>query len=183
MMNYSNRDFERFAISSGISSNKLNSYKNYINPTIIEEREMNMQAWDVFSRLMAERIIYLGDGIDSNVSNIITAQMLYLDSVSDDDITIFVNNIDIRKFGSQGQQRTASLSLKLAEISLFKNEIGETPVLLLDDVLSELDESRINKLIQISSNLQTIITCTDFDSDIKYNRIEIENGRVKNSNK
>lgn len=91
MMNYNNRDFERFAISSGISSNKLNGYKNYINPTIIEEREMNMQAWDVFSRLMAERIIYLGDGIDSNVSNIITAQMLYLDSVSDDDITIFVN--------------------------------------------------------------------------------------------
>ena len=90
-MNYNNRDFERFAISSGISSNKLNGYKNYINPTIIEEREMNMQAWDVFSRLMAERIIYLGDGIDSNVSNIITAQMLYLDSVSDDDITIFVN--------------------------------------------------------------------------------------------
>ncbi|MCI7402180.1 MAG: DNA replication/repair protein RecF [Christensenella sp.] len=100
-----------------------------------------------------------------------------------DDIKIFVNNIDIRKFGSQGQQRTASLSLKLAEISLFKTEIGETPVLLLDDVLSELDESRRNKLIHISSNLQTIITCTDFDSDIKYNRIEIENGRVKNSNK
>ena len=90
MKNY-NKDFERFALSRGIGSNKLNSYKNYINPTIIEEREMNMQAWDVFSRLMAERIIYLGDAIDSNVSNIITAQLLYLDSVSDDDITLFVN--------------------------------------------------------------------------------------------
>ena len=92
MMNYNNRDFERFAISNGISSNKLNGYKNYINPTIIEEREMNMQAWDVFSRLMAERIIYLGDGINSDVANVITAQLLYLDSVGDDDITIFVNS-------------------------------------------------------------------------------------------
>ena len=91
-MNYNlNRDFEKFAIGKGIGSNKLNSYKNYINPTIIEERELNMQAWDVFSRLMAERIIYLGDAIDSDVANIITAQLLYLDSVSDDDITIFVN--------------------------------------------------------------------------------------------
>ena len=90
MMNY-NKDFERFAISSGISSNTLNGYKNYINPTIIEERQMNMQTWDVFSRLMAERIIYLGEGINSDVANIITAQLLYLDSVSNDDITIFVN--------------------------------------------------------------------------------------------
>ena len=89
-MNY-NKDFEKFALSKGMGSNKLNSYKNYINPTIIEERELNMQAWDVFSRLMAERIIYLGDAIDSDVANIITAQLLYLDSVSDDDITLFVN--------------------------------------------------------------------------------------------
>ena len=87
-----NKDFERFAISSGISSNMLNGYKkNYINPTIIEERQMNMQTWDVFSRLMAERIIYLGEGINSDVANIITAQLLYLDSVSNEDITIFVN--------------------------------------------------------------------------------------------
>lgn len=91
-MNCNLRDFEKFAISKGIGSNKLNSYKNYINPTIIEERELNMQAWDVFSRLMAERIIYLGDAIDSDVANIITAQLLYLDSVSDDDITLFVNS-------------------------------------------------------------------------------------------
>ena len=70
-MNY-NRDFEKFALSKGIGSNMLNGYKNYINPTIIEERQMNMQSWDVFSRLMAERIIYLGDGINSDVANIIT---------------------------------------------------------------------------------------------------------------
>ena len=86
-----NKDFEKFALSKGIGSNMLNGYKNYINPTIIEERQMNMQSWDVFSRLMAERIIYLGEGINSDVANIITAQLLYLDSVSNDDITIFVN--------------------------------------------------------------------------------------------
>ena len=71
---YNSKDFEKFALSKGIGSNKLNSYKNYINPTIIEEREMNMQAWDVFSRLMAERIIYLGEGINSDVEEIYESQ-------------------------------------------------------------------------------------------------------------
>ena len=94
-----------------------------------------------------------------------------------DDISVVSNNIDIRKFGSQGQQRTCSLSLKLAEISLFEDEIKEKPILLLDDVLSELDETRRNKLMELSSSLQTMITCTDFDMDIKHNEIRIQNGK------
>lgn len=97
-----------------------------------------------------------------------------------DDMDIKINGIDIRKFGSQGQQRTVALSLKLAEIKLFNIELGETPVLLLDDVLSELDGDRRKKLMKLSSNLQTIITCTDFDMDIKHNRIEISNGKRVN---
>src|SRR5699024_10806897 len=59
-----------------------------------------------------------------------------------DDLAFLVNDVDIRKFGSQGQQRTAALSLKLAEIELVKQEIRDNPVLLLDDVLSELDRNR-----------------------------------------
>ena len=94
-----------------------------------------------------------------------------------DDISVVSNNIDIRKFGSQGQQRTCSLSLKLAEISLFEDEIKEKPILLLDDVLSELDETRRNKLMELSSSIQTMITCTDFDMDIKHNEIRIQNGK------
>jgi len=91
-----------------------------------------------------------------------------------DDIAIKINDIDVRKYGSQGQQRTVALSLKLAEIYLFESELGEKPVLLLDDVLSELDLNRRQKLMQLCSGLQTIITCTDFDMDIEHNRIVIE---------
>ena len=91
-----------------------------------------------------------------------------------DDIAIKINDIDVRKYGSQGQQRTVALSLKLAEIYLFESEIGEKPVLLLDDVLSELDASRRQKLMELSSGLQTIITCTDFDMDLERNTIMIE---------
>ncbi|MCR5605189.1 MAG: DNA replication/repair protein RecF [Treponema sp.] len=97
-----------------------------------------------------------------------------------DDIAIVSNGIDIRKFGSQGQQRTCALSLKLAEISLFEDEIKEKPILLLDDVLSELDETRRTKLMQMSSTLQTMITCTDFDMNLPYNEIRIQNGKQIN---
>lgn len=91
-----------------------------------------------------------------------------------DDICIKINGIDVRKFGSQGQQRSVALSLKLAEIYLFEREVGEKPVLLLDDVLSELDPDRRRKLTELSSGLQTLITCTDFDMNIEHNRIVIE---------
>ena len=71
--------------------------------------------------------------------------------------------MDIRKFGSQGQQRTAALSLKLSEIELVKQEIMDTPVLLLDDVLSELDSSRQKYLLDGIHDIQTLITCTGLD--------------------
>ena len=79
-----------------------------------------------------------------------------------------VNNIDIRKFGSQGQQRTAALSLKLSEIELVKRRTGDTPVLLLDDVLSELDGRRQNYLLNSIENIQTLITCTGLDEFINH---------------
>ena len=80
-----------------------------------------------------------------------------------DDIKITINGTDVRKFGSQGQQRSAALSLKLAEIKHFERETGEKPVLLLDDVLSELDIDRQKKLIESTNNIQTILTCTEFE--------------------
>lgn len=92
-------DFTKFAKSLGIGSNTLNEYGKYaiknsmISPTIIEERTMNMVAIDVFSRLIADRIIFLGTGIDDDVSNIINAQLLYLNSVdSQTDIKLFINS-------------------------------------------------------------------------------------------
>ena len=79
-----------------------------------------------------------------------------------DDLRFFSDAMDLKKFGSQGQQRTAVLSLKLSELEFIKSEVGEYPVLLLDDVLSELDESRRANLLQfIHKRIQTFITTTD----------------------
>ena len=80
-----------------------------------------------------------------------------------DDICFLVNGIDIRKYGSQGQQRTAALSLKLSEIELVRRLIHDTPILLLDDVLSELDSSRQTQLLATIKDTQTFITCTGLD--------------------
>lgn len=89
-----------------------------------------------------------------------------------DDMCFLINGMDVRKYGSQGQQRTAALSLKLAEIELVKHIIHDTPVLFLDDVLSELDSRRQNFLLDSIGNIQTMITCTGLDEFIN-NRFSI----------
>lgn len=101
-----------------------------------------------------------------------------------DDFSFIVNGIDIRKYGSQGQQRTAALSLKLSEIEIVKRLTGHTPVLLLDDVLSELDNNRQNYLLSTIGEIQTIITCTGLDdfvnNNFKINKvINVVNGSIK----
>ena len=90
-----------------------------------------------------------------------------------DDLCFMVNGVDIRKFGSQGQQRTCALSLKLSEIELVKSITGDTPVLLLDDVFSELDANRQNYLLDSISDVQTIVTCTGLDEFIN-NRFHLD---------
>ena len=100
-----------------------------------------------------------------------------------DDFTFMVNGIDIRKYGSQGQQRTAALSLKLSEIELVKKVTNDSPVLLLDDVLSELDSNRQNYLLGSIGKIQTIITCTGLDefvnSRIVINKIfRVHDGQI-----
>lgn len=90
-----------------------------------------------------------------------------------DDISFLINEIDIRKFGSQGQQRTAALSLKLAEIELVKQLVHDYPILLLDDVLSELDGNRQDHLLSGINHIQTMITCTGLDDFINH-RFQID---------
>ena len=80
-----------------------------------------------------------------------------------DDLGFFFDDIDVRKYGSQGQQRCAALSLKLSEIELVKSITKDTPILLLDDVLSELDINRQNYLLNHIHNIQAMITCTGLD--------------------
>lgn len=102
-----------------------------------------------------------------------------------DDMTFVTEDKDLRKYGSQGQKRTAALSLKMAEIEIVETTIGEKPILLLDDVLSELDRNRQNYLLENIKGIQTIITCTGLEEFIK-NKInidktfEIVNGNVVN---
>ncbi len=87
-----------------------------------------------------------------------------------DDIGFFTKDTNLRLFGSQGQQRTAALSLKLAEIEMVKRKIGESPILLLDDVLSELDRSRQQSLLNYIDGIQTIITCTGLEEFVGYRK-------------
>jgi len=88
----------------------------------------------------------------------------------------------VRAFGSQGQQRTAALSMRLSELTVMHDELGEWPMLMLDDVMSELDPSRRRQLVKRLSGIQTFITCTDED-DLAGAEIgrawRVENGELK----
>jgi len=96
-----------------------------------------------------------------------------------DDILFTINDIPARNFGSQGQQRTAALSAKLAEIELIRTSTKSTPVLLLDDVLSELDGSRQRFLLTQIQDLQTILTCTGLEDVLTQNVTEAQILSVK----
>lgn len=103
-----------------------------------------------------------------------------------DDVGFYLNDIDVRKYGSQGQKRTCALSLKLSEIEIVKSRIKDTPILLLDDVLSELDSKRQNQLINSLQGVQTILTCTGLDdfveSKLNAGKVyKVINGKVTNS--
>lgn len=102
-----------------------------------------------------------------------------------DELQFFVNGYDVQTYGSQGQQRTTALSLKLAEIELIKQEVGEAPILLLDDVLSELDDYRQSHLLNtIQGSVQTFVTTTSVEG-IQHETIqsarlfEVSAGTVK----
>ncbi len=84
-----------------------------------------------------------------------------------DDISFELNGTDLRKYGSQGQVRTASLSVKLSEIELVRSRTGDLPILMLDDVMSELDSSRQRLLLKSIGGIQTLITCTGLEDLIK----------------
>ena len=98
-----------------------------------------------------------------------------------DDIDIFLNDVEVKNFGSQGQQRTVALSLKLAELESMFNRTGEYPILMLDDVFSELDAERQARLLKFVDRTQTFITCTD-DKKITGKVFEIASGKIIKQN-
>ena len=95
-----------------------------------------------------------------------------------DDIKIILNGNDARKFASQGQQRSITLAMKLASLYIYRNETGEFPVLLLDDVLSELDLKRQKILLEMLKDIQIILTCTHYNIDVPAKIINIKDGKV-----
>lgn len=104
-----------------------------------------------------------------------------------DDIKFILNGEDVRHFGSQGQQRTVALAVKLAETETFNARFGEYPILILDDVLSELDKKRQRKLISAVEHMQTVFTATGLDRtvfrDKTATRIIVERGKIKKKEK
>lgn len=104
-----------------------------------------------------------------------------------DDLSLMIGELDLRTYGSQGQQRSGALSLKLAELEFVKQEIGEYPILLLDDVMSELDQNRQNDLLKHVNGVQTIVTGTSIDTfylkplhEVKL--FKVQQGRVSCEN-
>ena len=97
-----------------------------------------------------------------------------------DDFKVYINGEEVNIYGSQGQNRTAILSLKLSELQVIYDEIGEYPILLLDDFMSELDEKRISKFLSNINNIQVLITCTK-EIKIKNSTLfKVNNGKIEN---
>ena len=97
-----------------------------------------------------------------------------------DDFDILINGISVNVYGSQGQHRTAILSLKFSELQVIYDEIGENPILLLDDFMSELDETRRKNFLEFIKDTQVIITCTDkFElKNVDYDIFKVDNGKI-----
>jgi ATP-dependent Clp protease protease subunit len=90
-MNYG-KEFRKFALSEGISSTSLDAFENSLTPYVLEEREMRATQIDIFSRLMRERILWVSGTVNQRMSDIVQAQMLFLDSVEKKDITLYINS-------------------------------------------------------------------------------------------
>lgn len=142
-------------LTDGVESLSI-KYKNQVNITDEDTREI------VYNKFLAKLSSSRPNDIESKTTRY---------GIHKDDLNIFINNLDARLFGSQGQQRTASIALKLSEIELIKTEVDEYPVLILDDVFSELDEARQKLLVNNLSNVQMFIT----SAEVSHKKIFEEN--------
>lgn len=155
---------------------KLNPYANMVHEYITSKTEsINLEYVGIEEESVEQIIKVLESNFEKDTKLGYTSY-----GVHRDDIKVTVNGIDVRSFGSQGQQRTCALSMKLAELEIIKQDTKAVPVLLLDDVLSELDDTRKLKLLKFCCKAQTLLTCTEFNFDVKCNRIVVKNGSVNN---
>lgn len=155
--------------------NKLLEKAVVIQKKLTDEKEdINLKYETDFLNLSKEEIKEILD----KYLNIEIIRKSSLKGIQRDDILIYINNLEVAKYGSQGQNRTAMLTLKLADFEILKDEKEETPILLLDDIMSELDQNRINFLLDYIKNYQSIITTTD--SNFVKNKENIKISKVLN---
>ena len=148
--------------------NIVNFRKNTISK-LLEKAKVIEQ--EITNKKEEINIEYVSDflGLDKENIKKYLDDHLYIDilrkssikGIQRDDINIYVNNLEVGKYGSQGQNRTALLTLKLADFEVLREEKDDLPILLLDDIMSELDSTRINYLLKYIENYQSIITTTD----------------------
>jgi DNA replication and repair protein RecF len=141
-------------ISSKIHAN-ITDYQEHLKVTYVTSVK-NRENYDTIKQELLEQ---LAQNLETDLKRGFTSVGPHRD-----DLDISINDINIKSYGSQGQQRTAALSLKLSEIEIVRKEIGESPILLLDDVMSELDHNRQRDLIYAFKEVQTIITTTDISN-------------------
>ncbi len=173
------------------------SYKifEYRNQYIEKFAEIIQEMHDIITKENKNKenikIKYISNAQDKNgfLNNLKKSQEIDLKrgytstGIHRDDFIIYINKKIVSIYGSQGQQRTTTLTLKLCELKIVTNEIGETPILLLDDFMSELDEKRRKSFLQNLKDSQVIITCTDNIDIQKENskNFYVENGTVQES--
>ncbi|WP_142413718.1 DNA replication/repair protein RecF [Hathewaya massiliensis] len=138
-------------IHSEITSNKENICFKYLT-SVKESKDIEEELYSLLVKNRQKDIEYKNTSIGPHR----------------DDFSIEINGVDTRVYGSQGQQRTSILTIKFASLEIIKELTGEYPVLLLDDVLSELDENRQRYILKSLSNVQTFITCTGINEVEKY---------------
>lgn len=169
---------------------KIHEYRNYYVDKLKSKCEVIHNTITNSGKepeILKIKYISTGENKESFLKNIQKAREIDIQrgytsvGIHRDDIIIYVNHKPVNQFGSQGQQRTSVLSLKLSELQVVAEEIGDSPILLLDDFMSELDEKRRTILLEKIKDYQVIITCTDKielkeAKNIKY--FYVENGKV-----
>ena len=153
---------------------KINPYANMVHEYITGKAEsINLEYAGIEEDSKEDIIKVLENNFEKDTKLGYTSYGIHRD-----DIKVTVNGIDVRMFGSQGQQRTCALSMKLAELEIIKQDTKAVPVLLLDDVLSELDDSRKLKLLKFCTKAQTLLTCTEFNFNVDCHKIKVEGGSI-----
>ena len=166
-----------------------NIISNYRNEFIEKIKEkINIIHKNITGNKEEIKIEYISDCLDKNNYKEFLKERRKLDIIKGyttrgihrDDFQIFINNILVNVYGSQGQHRTAVLSLKISELQVIADEIGENPILLLDDFMSELDEKRRNNFMENIKDTQVVITCTDklLINDVDAKIFNVNNGEV-----